>query len=80
VTDEQIIERLSGVFQDVIEGVRFELDVGMDSVPEWDSLTHTQLLMAIEEAFSIELQFEDAIEMISGEAIVGKIRRYVEKA
>ena len=52
----------------------------MDDVQQWDSLKHIQLLSAVEEAFGIELLFEDAIEMISAKSIIEKINNYISGA
>ena len=77
MNDEQIINRLSNVFNETLGGNEFELTITMDKVPEWDSLKHIQLLTTIEAAFGIELQFEDAIEMITGKSILTKVKKYI---
>jgi acyl carrier protein len=77
MSDEQIIEKLSAVFQEILGVQRFHLDIEMEEVQEWDSLRHIQLLAAIEEAFGIEIPFEEAIEMISGEEIIKKVKKYI---
>ena len=79
MNDEQIINRLSNVFNEILGGNKFELTITMDEVSEWDSLKHIQLLSSIEEAFGIEIQFEDALEMISVKSIMSKIKKYVAK-
>ena len=77
--DEQIIKKLSDIFFDTLGVTEFELSITMDEIPEWDSLKHIQLLSSIEEAFGIEIQFEDALEMISVKSIMSKIKKYVAK-
>ena len=77
MNDEQIINRLSNVFNETLGGNKFELTITMDKVPEWDSLKHIQLLSSIEDSFNIEIQFEDAIKMISGESILDIIKKYI---
>ena len=77
MNDEQIINRLSNVFNETLGGNEFELTITMDKVPEWDSLKHIQLLSSIEAAFRIEIQFEDAIEMITGKSILTIIKKYI---
>ena len=77
MTDKQIINRLSNVFNETLGVNEFELTITMDKVPEWDSLKHIQLLTTIEAAFGIELQFEDAIEMITGKSILTKVKKYI---
>ena len=77
MNDEQIINRLSNVFNETLGGNEFELTITMDKVPEWDSLKHIQLLSSIEESFSIEIKFEDAMEMITGKSILTIIKKYI---
>ena len=77
MNDEQIINRLSNVFNETLGGNKFELTITMDKVAEWDSLKHIQLLSSIEDSFNIEIQFEDAIEMITGKSILNKIKDYI---
>ena len=77
MNDEQIINRLSNVFNETLGGNEFELTITMDKVPEWDSLKHIQLLSSIEDTFSIEIQFEDAMEMITGKSILTIIKKYI---
>ena len=70
MNDDQIIKKLSDIFIDTLGINEFELSITMDKIQEWDSLKHIQLLSSIEHAFGIEIQFEDAIEMISGKSIL----------
>ena len=75
--DEQIIKKLSNVFNETLGGNEFELTITMDKVPEWDSLKHIQLLTSIESAFGIEIQFEDTLKMISVKSIISEIKKYI---
>ena len=77
MTNEKIISELSKVFKDVLGIKEFEICLTMIQVQEWDSLKHIQLLSAIEKTFGIEIQFEDAVEMISVEIIIKKIKKYI---
>ena len=79
MNDEQIIKKLSNIFIDTLGVNEFELSLTMDEISEWDSLKHIQLLSSIEEAFGIEIQFEDALEMISVKSIISKINEYIAK-
>jgi acyl carrier protein len=49
--------KLNGVFRDVFEDPTIEVTDSMTArdVPAWDSLTHIQLIVAIEKAFRIKL-------------------------
>ena len=40
-------------------------DSSPDNIESWDSVTHINLIIALEEEFEIELTPEDAIEMLS---------------
>jgi acyl carrier protein len=42
-----------------IEGLEYQ------AIPEWDSVGHMQLMAALEDAFSIELDVDDIIEFSS---------------
>ena len=77
MNDEQIIKKLSDIFIDTLGINEFELSITMDEVPGWDSLKHIRLLSSIEESFSIEIQFEDAMEMITGKSILTIIKKYI---
>ena len=77
MNDEQIIKKLSDVFNETLDISEFKLSITMDEVPEWDSLKHIQLLSSIEVAFRIEIQFEDALEMISVKSIISEIKKYI---
>ena len=77
MTDEQIVEKLSNVFYETLGIKEFELSITMDEISAWDSLKHLQLLSSIEKAYEIEIQFEDAIEMITGKSILTIIKKYV---
>jgi len=77
MNDKQVVEILSGVFNETLGIDEFDLNVSMDKIQKWDSLKHIQLLSSIEHAFGIEIQFEDAIEMISGQSILDNIKKYI---
>ena len=77
MNDEQIIKKLSDIFIDTLGINEFELSITMDEIAEWDSLKHIQLLTAVEATFGIEIQFEDAIEMITGKSIFTKVKKYI---
>lgn len=50
-----IYETLTGLFQDVFEDDTLVLrpDLTADEVDGWDSLSHIQMLLAVEQAFSV---------------------------
>ena len=77
MNDEHINRKLSKIFNDILSVKEFKLSLTMDKIEEWDSLKHIQLLLAIDDAFGIEIQFEDAIEMITGKSILIKVKKYI---
>ena len=44
-------------------------------IPEWDSLGHLNLVLALEEAFSVSFSVDEMPDLVSVEAIVEKIHR-----
>jgi len=60
-------QKLKMVMADVFEISPDKIDgsTTMDSVEEWDSLKHIELLTMVEEKFGIELEMEEMIEMLT---------------
>ncbi|MCB9188192.1 MAG: acyl carrier protein [Flavobacteriales bacterium] len=52
-------------------------DLTMDDVNNWDSLTHMNLIVAIEDEFGIEMSGDDIAEMISFDAIKKTVAKYL---
>ncbi|MFY0255209.1 acyl carrier protein [Chitinophaga sp. 30R24] len=50
-------------------------DMAYQGIPEWDSMTHLEVVAGIEQAFSIGIDMEDVLEMGS----VGKIKTLLQK-
>ncbi len=65
-------QKLKTVMADVFEISPDKIDgsTTMDSVEEWDSLKHIELLSMVEEKFGIELEMEEMIEMITFDDIL----------
>lgn len=54
MTKEEIIARLQGVFDNLlIEPIGLTEELSAKDVPEWDSLLHISLVVAVEKAFQI---------------------------
>ena len=49
----------------------------MDDVANWDSLTHMNLIVAIEDEFGIEISGDDIAEMTSFESIKKIVAKYI---
>lgn len=66
------LERIRSVFEDSIgpeAAAAVTADADIDSVPGWDSQSFISLVMAIEDAFQIQLSTMDAAALFSIEAI-----------
>lgn len=63
----QLEAALEAVFADVLQVPAEALTDGFspDDCPQWDSLQHINLVVAIEERFRIRLEPEDVAEMLN---------------
>lgn len=54
-----IQERVTAIFHDVFnrDDITLNHDMTAQDVPEWDSLSHINLIVAIEQEFSIKFSF-----------------------
>jgi acyl carrier protein len=53
----EVIAKLQTIFDDLfLEPVHLTPKLSAGDVPEWDSLTHISLLLAVEKAFSIRFR------------------------
>ena len=52
----EIFEKLNEIFNDVLdcEGIKLEENTCADDIEEWDSLSHIQLIVAIEKELGIK--------------------------
>ena len=61
----EILEKLNEIFIDVMDlDDDFELneDMSADDIEEWDSLSHIQLMKAIEETFGIKFTAKEVLD------------------
>ena len=49
-----------------------------EDLPEWDSLAHVNLMMAIEQTFDIDLEIDDFPELVSVSAIISYLERRLD--
>jgi len=61
----KIVSQVMGVPIEKING-----DSSPDTIEEWDSLKHMNLVLALEEEFGIQFTDEQIVEMLSVELIV----------
>ena len=73
---DKINEILAEVFKISSEEVSQNLE--MKEVENWDSLTHMNLIVAIEDKFQIQLTGDDIAEMITFDAIRSIVSKFVK--
>jgi acyl carrier protein len=57
MNQSEIIARLQTIFDDLfLDPVQLTPAISAKDVPEWDSLTHISLLLAVEKAFGIRFR------------------------
>ena len=73
----ELIDRLTNVFRTVFDNDSIELTPGLtaDDVDEWDSLSHINLMIAIELEFGIEFEQSE----IQNFANVGELIKSIEQ-
>ena len=53
----EVLARLQAIFDEVfIESASVTPELSAKNVPEWDSLTHISLVLAVEKAFSVRFR------------------------
>jgi len=70
MTVQELYAEVSPVAVEVLQIPHFDSSVTMNSTPEWDSLSHVQLLSALERKFSIEISADEAFKLTSAEKLV----------
>jgi len=75
--NEELIARLTPVFRKVFRNSKLTLnqDTLQKDIPGWDSLTHLQLMCAIESEFKIRFSMKQIIESKSLDLIIRAIQR-----
>ena len=69
--------KLEEILKKVFKTEKINLEGSIEDISEWDSLTHIQLINAIDEEFEIEIGLNDAIIMTSIPIIKKKIMNYL---
>ncbi|MBO8450203.1 MAG: acyl carrier protein [Spirochaetes bacterium] len=61
----EILQKLEAIFRDVLDNEEICLteDTTADDIEEWDSLSHIQLIVAIEKGFGIKLSAREVREL-----------------
>ncbi|MBQ1285551.1 MAG: acyl carrier protein [Lachnospiraceae bacterium] len=63
--EEKIYETLNEIFQDVFDDEDIVVDAGTnsDTIEDWDSLEHINLVVAIEKAFGLKFSMDEVTGM-----------------
>jgi len=77
INTKELDLKLEEILKKVFEVVKINLEGSIEDIPEWDSLTHIQLINAIDREFKIEIKLDDAIIMTSIPIIKKKIMNYL---
>ena len=72
------MEKINQILVEVLNVSETEAleNLRMDDVSDWDSLTHMNLIVAIEDELNIEISGDDIAEMISFDAIRTTVAKY----
>lgn len=82
MADDDIQGRIRNVFMKVFDSVKLEdviFDGKHEEFDEWDSLTHMNLVSALEEEFGISLSVDDISEMDTVTKVLQTVRKLLEK-
>lgn len=65
MTREEVFERLNKVFQEVFddETIQVNDDTTSEDIDDWDSFEHINLIVAVEEEFSIKIPMGKVVTM-----------------
>ncbi len=63
----RVKEVMAGLFS--LDTINISADSSIETIEQWDSLQHVNLMMAFEQEFGIRIDVEDAVEMTSFTAI-----------
>lgn len=79
MSQEEIYKKLNEIFRDVLDNDELNIDASSSAndIEEWDSLSHIQLIVAVEKAFGVKftsreiMKWNNVGEMV--ESIVSKL-------
>ena len=77
INTKELDVKLDVLLKKVFKIQKINLQGSIEDISEWDSLTHIQLINAIDEEFEIEIELNDAIIMTSIPIIKKKITNYL---
>lgn len=72
-------EQFEEIFKAIMGTTYFDENWAMNSIAEWDSLKHIQLIAEVEDVLNIQFDYEDIIVMNSIAKIDEVLCRYEQK-
>ena len=77
INTKELDVKLDVLLKKVFKIQKINLEDSIENISEWDSLTHVQLITAIEKEFKIKIKFDDVMIMTSIPIIKKKIMDYL---
>jgi len=77
INTKDLDAKLEVLLKKVFKIQKINLEDSIENISEWDSLTHVQLITAIEKEFKIKIKFDDVMIMTSIPIIKKKIMDYL---
>ena len=77
INTKELDVKLDVLLKKVFKIQKINLEGSIEDISEWDSLTHVQLISAIEKEFKIKIKFEDVMIMTSIPIIKKRILNYL---
>jgi acyl carrier protein len=76
MNDDMIIAKIEQVFRDFFEddGIKLNMDSTSADFEDWDSIAHIQIIYGVEEAFDVQFDADDIMNMFEIRFIVEKLR------
>lgn len=69
-----VFETVKNIFENFFDNeVTITIDSTMENTEEWESVSHIQLIFEIEEAFEIQFEAEEIVELDSIEKIIDRV-------
>jgi len=78
---DDIVIRLQDIFREVFDDEKIEIfdEMTAADVEEWDSLSHIQLIVAIESAFGIKFRTADIIGLKNVGEFIALLKKYIKE-
>lgn len=70
--EQRVLKVLSKVFRVPVESLN--MGSSPDSVPQWDSLAHMNMVLAVEEEFGVSFSAEELVSLLNVELVVETLK------